>query len=284
MSFTNIPLLMRCITHLHAGSDDTGIGIIDKMVQRDPATGLPCVHASSLKGAIKQHMHVHEKITEEKVEVFRELFGSTAKLNAEGTDDEKTQQGHLAFLPARLLFYPAQGEKQPYFLVTCPAVLNEWAEELKLLGVSEDLQGHLSTVAKAEAGSAIGISMGDIGREGGLLSTKACENGYQEAFGEVKKILTEGFALLSDAEFIELTDDFNLPVVARNALEDGQSQNLWYEQLVPRRSVFWTALLPMKQELAGMDVLTKALTESLCQVGANASVGMGQVQFKILNS
>jgi CRISPR-associated protein Cmr4 len=48
MSFTNIPLLMRCITHLHAGSDDTGIGIIDKMVQRDPATGLPCVHASSL--------------------------------------------------------------------------------------------------------------------------------------------------------------------------------------------------------------------------------------------
>jgi CRISPR-associated protein Cmr4 len=286
MSFTNIPLLMRCITHLHAGSDDTGIGIIDKMVQRDQATGLPCVHASSLKGAIKQHMHVHEKVTEEKVkvfrEVFRELFGSTSKLNTVGTDDDKTQQGHLAFLPARLLFYPAQGEKQPYFLVTCPAVLTEWADELDLLGNKNGLATHLRTVAKEPPGSAIGIVIDDTGRDGATTKTKYCRDAKKEAFEEVMKTLGEGFALLSDEDFIELTDDFNLPVVARNALEDGQSQNLWYEQLIPRRSVFWTALLPMKDGLSGIKDLTKALASNLCQVGANASVGMGQVQFKKL--
>jgi CRISPR-associated protein Cmr4 len=43
--------LIHCKTNLHAGSGDTNYGIIDKMVQRDPVTELPCIYSSSLKGS-----------------------------------------------------------------------------------------------------------------------------------------------------------------------------------------------------------------------------------------
>ncbi|MCB0778511.1 MAG: type III-B CRISPR module RAMP protein Cmr4, partial [Flavobacteriales bacterium] len=253
----------------------TGIGIIDRMVQRDPATGLPCVHTSSLKGAIKQHADLHGL----DADTQKLLFGSDAGVNKAGGGGD-TRQGQLAVLPAKLLFHPAQGEKQPYFLVSCPSVLNEWARELELLGARDELPGHIRRVAGAEPGSMTGLVAGDTGRDGGTVQTKNCPDAVKLSFDAVAELLGEGFAVFTDAEFIELTDDFNLPVVARNSLDDGQSQNLWYEQLVPRCSVFWTALLPLRQNLKGVDELTGTVTGKLCQVGANASVGMGQVEFK----
>ena len=42
-------------TNLHVGNESGGdFTIIDKAIQRDPLTGLPCINSSSLKGAINE--------------------------------------------------------------------------------------------------------------------------------------------------------------------------------------------------------------------------------------
>ncbi|MCD4675191.1 MAG: hypothetical protein K8S18_04240 [Desulfobacula sp.] len=45
---------IRTITNLHVGAGDANYGVIDNLVQRDVVTGLPVIHGSSLKGAIRE--------------------------------------------------------------------------------------------------------------------------------------------------------------------------------------------------------------------------------------
>ena len=45
-------------TKLHVGNESGGeFTIIDKTIQRDPLTSLPCINSSSLKGAIKEYCY-----------------------------------------------------------------------------------------------------------------------------------------------------------------------------------------------------------------------------------
>lgn len=68
-----------------------------------------------------------------------------------------------------------------------------------------------------------------------------------------------------------------LPVIARNFLDNGVSKNLWYEQIVPRESVFVTCIQ------APDDSLINKLDDAVVQLGGNATVGYGFCLFtKIL--
>lgn len=68
-----------------------------------------------------------------------------------------------------------------------------------------------------------------------------------------------------------------LPVIARNFLDNGVSKNLWYEQVVPRESVFVTCIQ------APDDSLINKLDDVVVQLGGNATVGYGFCLFtKIL--
>ena len=50
-------------TNLHVGNESTVcFSVIDKAIQRDVTTGLPCINSSSLKGAIKEYFE-HTKAT-----------------------------------------------------------------------------------------------------------------------------------------------------------------------------------------------------------------------------
>jgi len=45
---------IRTLSNLHVGSGSENYGVIDNLIQRDAATGFPCIHASSLKGAFRE--------------------------------------------------------------------------------------------------------------------------------------------------------------------------------------------------------------------------------------
>ncbi|MBK8110494.1 MAG: hypothetical protein IPK46_09275 [Saprospiraceae bacterium] len=72
-----------------------------------------------------------------------------------------------------------------------------------------------------------------------------------------------------------------MPVIARNYLENGESKNLWYEQVVPRLSRFWSMTIHPEQESQFWDML---FGEGLVQLGANGSVGYGYCSFKIIEN
>ena len=43
---------IELITNLQVGNGEANFGVIDNLIQRDAATGFPCINASSLKGAM----------------------------------------------------------------------------------------------------------------------------------------------------------------------------------------------------------------------------------------
>lgn len=72
-----------------------------------------------------------------------------------------------------------------------------------------------------------------------------------------------------------------LPVVARNQLDNGESQNLWYEELVPHESIFGF-IVQADNETKATEFTTN-LNGKVVQIGANASVGYGYCLITQLN-
>ena len=218
---------ITCLTNLHAGSGDSGgFGVVDKTVQRDPATNLPTIHASGLKGALREHFR-HEPWV-------NYVFGSDQNNRAPGS----SQQGAYHFFAADLLALPKPAQEAPYFEI----VTNQ--EYLKSLGLKyQQLGAKTLTVAQ----------------------------------------LVEG--LNNDPQFWEIAED--LPVIARNQLDNGVSKNLWYEEVVPRQSMFVVGIqIPDvdgkitsgsddTEQTVDREVLIKALKEAVIQIGGNATVGYG---------
>lgn len=75
------------------------------------------------------------------------------------------------------------------------------------------------------------------------------------------------------ASFESLCSDDNLPIIARNCLENGESSNLWYEQVLPAQSVLATVI-----QTNGPEDLNE-LNGAIVQIGANATIGYGYCKF-----
>ena len=74
----------------------------------------------------------------------------------------------------------------------------------------------------------------------------------------------------------QLCSDDNLPIIARNVLENGESKNLWYEQVLPAETVLYTII----QE-ENNDLLNALVGDGkLVQIGANATIGYGYCKFE----
>lgn len=71
-------------------------------------------------------------------------------------------------------------------------------------------------------------------------------------------------------KLVEATKE--LPVIARNKLNNGESQNLWYEEVVPAGSCFVFFVSGPEEYF---DEFDKELNGQLVQIGANGSVGYG---------
>lgn len=95
-------------------------------------------------------------------------------------------------------------------------------------------------------------------------------------FDDKTKILVDdkGWQELSNSEFKALSEE--LPVVARNYLDDGRSKNLWYEEYIPRETQFGCIVQGPEEEL---DYFHKKLNEKVIQLGGNATVGYGYCLF-----
>ncbi len=80
-------------------------------------------------------------------------------------------------------------------------------------------------------------------------------------------------------EFKDLCSDDELPVISRNNLENGQSSNLWYEQVLPKHSVLVFAVLGEDNDKA-YDGFCSELNGAQVQIGANATIGYGYCLIK----
>lgn len=223
-------------TNLHAGNESTvNFSVIDKAIQRDVTTNLPCINSSSLKGAIKEYMSECLNLD---TSVLKNIFGSVK------SDSADIKKGSVLFFDASLLFIPKQcGEGKTYELVYSDKVLEDFSKKVNNL-----------------------IEGKGISKETLLEKVRSIMGKENVASNSV-----------DGDTFTTYCNDDALPIIARNCLENGESMNLWYEQVLPSLSVLATVIVT--KESGQMDLLN----EKIVQIGANATIGYGYCKFVKLN-
>jgi CRISPR-associated protein Cmr4 len=254
--------LLCAKTNLHAGSGSTNYGVIDNLVQRDPIDELPCIYASSLKGAFREYF-------EEEVGIFGPInTGTLAK-------------GSHIFHEALLLSMPVRSSRKAFYSATAPFVLQRFLDRVAMFNIplSEALKKELERLIKFAPADNLPL----------VTEAQEVNNLYIEDFDKfstdgtalseaLHAILGKDIVLMSDADFKEQCSDSCLPIIARNNLENGVSKNLWYEQVVPREARFCFVTSTNETE----DLFAKHLGQYV-QVGANASIGYGKCSVQSLN-
>lgn len=244
---------ITCVTNLHVGSGEANFDVIDNTVEKDPVTELPTINSSGVKGALRQYFV--ERGVESKD--ITDIFGSSPKKSAEKTnsntaDDKdksknepKTIPGQVKFYQADLLARPARASKgdKSYYMVTSDVAVAQHIQKMKIFAHT-----NINAVPK---------NCDEVGVEG-ITAEKEIE------------LLNESFKMIEDIEL----RDMPLPVLARNQLEDGISNNLWYEQVVPHKSIFTFAVSSESAEI--LNSFAKVVKKNpYIQFGGNASIGYG---------
>jgi CRISPR-associated protein Cmr4 len=262
-------------THIHAGSGNSNAGVIDNLVQRDPADNLPCIYASSLKGAFREYFE--EGPDKVKTKPLADLiFGAGVNKQSPGNN----KKGSHIFHQASLLSIPVRSNVKPYFNATCPSILLKFIDDAGLFGidltsVKNEIESILSRVNQNCKPDVLGNQMQDLKIE--EYSELNFRNIQIQA---VQKLFGNDLVVFVDEDFYDLCSDYNLPVIARNNLENGQSKNLWYEQIVPRQSRFYFFTVYHCEE----DNFDASVAAKNVQIGANASIGYGVSLIKNLQT
>ena len=254
---------IEAITNLHAGSGDANYGVVDNLIQRDVVTELPTVHGSSLKGALNEHFKGKWGKNDPKI---KDIFGSN------------DNSGSYRFLSALLVVIPVRSNTKPYYMATSPAALNDFLRLNEQLSgnLDEDIINDLKSLAEIQVGNNPKV----LSQENGLAieEFEAFDNLNISLNPKTQALLgvtDNNLVLMNDEQFKYICDNTNLPVIARNKL--GENKNLWYEQVLPRKSVLITAFVIPDND-AHFSAFKEGLKDTV-HIGANASVGYGFTKF-----
>lgn len=279
---------LKALSHLHVGNGEANYSVIDKQVQRDPLTGIPVINSSSLKGALREYIAHADRCNqaaqgnnspEHTEAICATIFGGTPnngdekkqetqgnKSNNASDKQKKPHQGKVIFHGAKLLAMPVRTDQKPYVMATSVEIVQEFVETCKIFGlIVEEEHIDISTTEDADSGMTI-------------------ENEeWRYDITDKLKFIAKEVIVMKNEHFRELAKE--LPFVARNYLENGISENLWYEEIVPRESLFYFVtqtpvdeMLNNKEGEAIKDRIKKFenyLSNAKLYIGANTTVGYG---------
>lgn len=258
---------IQAVTNMHVGSGDANYGVVDKLVQRDPVTGHPTIHPSSLKGALREHYESCWGKGDRRIET---IFGKEAK----GSNESET--GAYKFLGADLVALPVRCNFEQFVMGLNGELAKAVNAKAKLLTSKEIFKG-------IDPDNKLFYNAGQPGysvfAEDTELNAKVdYTNPLNESVSSGLSSLASKYATFSSEAFANISK--NLPVIARNSIEDGRSDNLWYEEVVPHQTVFITFIYTTKDYV---DEFEKILSEDIIQIGGNASIGYGLCKFHKIN-
>lgn len=242
---------LKCITNLHVGSGDFNYGVVDNEVERDCLSGNPVIHASGIKGALRDMAEKNNE-DEEKAKIdIQYIFG------CEG-DNKETKAGAYKFFDAQLLSRPLRvsgSEEISHIPVTTPEIINGFIDTLTAFGYKG-------------LPSKVNVDFADckfLSNKPGIY-IESDEDKYmakeipEETKATLDKILGGNYALTNSL------DEYKLPVIARNNI----GKNLWYEEYVPHGSMFYMMIM--------CDGEVKLDFSAPVQFGGNASIGYGYTE------
>lgn len=266
-------LIIDCISNLQVGSGKDNDGLIDNLIQRDPVTGFPCIFSSSLKGALREHCEEWNRTHGNKQVPMDKIFGSQI------ADDEKIFSSTFkSSVPPKSL-----SSLREWLLVG----ITEWNQNnpSDTINVNELLDSNNRVKMRTSPGQyrfldamlvAFPIPESSNGKPYSLVTSNSIYN----EIGNHDIVFPQELSItpVENDRFAHYVSDDCLPVIARNYLNNGISRNLWYEQVLPRKS----RLLSFVMHEGPFDENMKdALETSLVQIGANATVGYGLCSINI---
>lgn len=284
---------IKTLSNLHVGGGDANYSVVDKQIQRDSITAYPTIHASSFKGAMReyakhtavseQNLTLEGKVADETVlagnGMIYTVFGQEPKGN--GSEMLKAKAGHMIFSEPKLLSLPVRTDKTPFLHAICPNLIAEYNAICEIYGLTDKIPEFDDT---------------DIGYyckkdfDGELTAEE-----YNFKFNKndklsiLEKYIGDNVILLSNEQFKKISK--TLPVIARNYLENGESKNLFYEEIVPKESMFYVVLRYPNDNLLSMDARDMKSKKHLIKfqqsiqnmhfyLGANTSIGYGLCELK----
>lgn len=276
--------VITTMSNLHVGSGEYNMGVIDNLVQRDVLNNYPNINSSSLKGALREYFESGvptEVLTSDRKAFVKEVFGSSPK------DEKKDMlQGKFRFFEADLLSYPVRSDKTPYMRAITPSVIKELLQKIEAFHIEIDkkISDALQALSKIDVpvGSpyVFKTELGGAIVEDFYLKAVYSDN-IEENLSTLNQLFGQRFILMNSEDFTNLCDNNHLPVISRNYLENGESKNLWYEEVVPRFSQFYfTVMLDENKE----EEFEKALAAGLVQFGGNSTIGYGYSKVQLLTS
>lgn len=258
--------IMENITNMHVGNGDINFNIIDNEVQRDVITGFPIINPSSLKGSLRSFFNDNIK----DIDKIKDIFG-----------DEKKGIGKYKFFGASLLSIPVRSNVTPFFRATCPLIIKEFLEgidnsNVKIPFKSSDIENILNKVTEKHGILLNNINKNEITAEGHSIKVIEEYSNLSEIITLLKRIFGKNLVIFHNDIFKDIIKE--LPVIARNRLNNGESENLWYEEIVPRKSRFYFGIIQDENS----DNFNKLLTHNLVQFGGNSTIGYGYCNIKDL--
>jgi CRISPR-associated protein Cmr4 len=264
---------MYCETPLHAGSGQA-VGAVDLPVQREKTTNWPTIQASGLKGAFRSALESGEG--EDGIAIF-------------GSDGSGDTAGAISIGDARVILFPVRSSVAPFVWVTCPAILRKLKRDGKIVGVTYDweiphvpddqylgLKGDTKAIVFEDL-MLTGAGELDTGLLGSIQSVTPGDDAYDMAR------LDGHLCLVSDTSFSMLVEN-GTEVQARIQLDKTTktSGNLWYQELVPANTVFYTLISMANQRSNENRKTAESLMTSLkgalkdfIQIGGDETLGRG---------
>jgi len=246
-------------SNTHVGSGQNNYGIVDNIVQKDYLTEFPCINSTSLKGALREY--VEEIIKDDNLATT--IFGSKPTEK----DNSKLSQGSHYFHQAFLLSFPMRSNTTQFFNATCPLILQDVKLALETCNkeTNKDLIYEIDELLKItiEPNNPISDTKPDAIIEKHGIKTNKTEISFS---ANLKSIFGNPLIIMHNDTFQEIVK--KLPIITRNQLENGQSANLFYEEVVPRETRFGFLL-------AANSINDRFDAIKSFQIGANATVGYG---------
>jgi len=265
---------MYCETPLHAGSGQA-VGVVDLPIQREKITNWPTIQASGLKGAFRNAYEDGDG------QNTNDIFGS---------DKSGDQAGAISIGDARLLLFPIRSSVAPFLWVICPAILRKLKRDGKIVG-----KEYVWTIPDVQEDKYLGLT----GENEAIIFEDLMLSGNGKLEPDILKSVKEFvpgddfyntsslekyLCLVSDASFSVLVET-GTEVQARILLNDKKtSENLWYQELVPSNTVFYTiismtnARWEKEEERKSGNDLMKSLQDTLkeyVQIGGDETLGRG---------
>lgn len=285
MTQANAVLGLLAETSIHAGTGQL-LGAVDLPIEREAHTRWPCVYGSGVKGALRA-LAFHRGLKSLDV-----VFGPDVTSASE-------HAGALAVSDARLLLLPVRALDAAFRWVTCPAVLERFARDLRraAAGASDfsipQIERNNALVATDTVNDQVFLEEFRLPVQQAEIGDLLAAIGGLIADASTREHLPSRFTLVDDVFFADLVRSAAIPVTAHVKLKydtktvDGGA--LRYEESLPPETLLYTVLSasesrkPRKEGESHLDAaqVLSEVTEGLfgqrpyLQIGGNETVGMG---------